>query len=103
MAYREEHDIGRLAWVGPQSESAFLVTSKAVCYHAVGGRFQYKGRVGGIRAVLPTSQVGQAAAKPGLAYGNSLGPCLAQPINLVRLEPGLYSLGRPAWPRPAYS
>jgi len=72
MAYREEHDIGRLAWVGPQSESAFLVTGKAVCYHAVGGRFQYKGRVGGIRAVLPTGQVGQAAAKPACMAQASL-------------------------------
>jgi len=68
MAYREEHDIGRLAWVGPQSESAFLVTGKAVCYHAVGGRFQYKGRVGGIRAVLPTGLWEFSRALPGPAY-----------------------------------
>ena len=52
-------------------------------------------------AVFPTGQVGQAAANPGLAYGNSLGPGLAGPASRpYRLSadclidrPGLYSLG----------
>ena len=36
------------------------------------------------RAVFPTGQVGQAAAKPSLAYGNSLGPRLARAYRLCR-------------------
>ena len=35
-------------------------------------------------AVFPTGQVGQAAAKPSLAYGNSLGPGLARAYRLCR-------------------
>ena len=35
-------------------------------------------------AVFPTGQVGQAAAKPSLAYGNSLGPGLARAYRLCK-------------------
>ena len=34
--------------------------------------------------VFPTGQVGQAVAKPGLAYGNSLGPGLARAYRLCK-------------------
>ena len=34
--------------------------------------------------VFPTGQVGQAAAKPSLAYGNSLGPGLARAYRLCK-------------------
>ena len=35
-------------------------------------------------SVFPTGQVGQAVAKPGLAYGNSLGPGLARAYRLCK-------------------
>ena len=35
-------------------------------------------------SVFPTGQVGQAAAKPSLAYGNSLGPGLARAYRLCK-------------------
>ena len=35
-------------------------------------------------AVFPTGQVGQAAAKPSLAYGNSPGPGLARAYRLCK-------------------
>ena len=37
-----------------------------------------------LAAVFPTGQVGQAAAKPSLAYGNSLGPGLARAYRLCK-------------------
>ena len=37
-----------------------------------------------MEAVFPTGQVGQAAAKPSLAYGNSLGPGLARAYRLCK-------------------
>ena len=43
---------------------------------AIGGR--------GLQAVFPTGQVGQAAAKPSLAYGNSLEPGLARDYRLCK-------------------
>ena len=41
-----------------------------------------KEAVGSANPVFPTGQVGQAVAKPGLAYGNSLGPGLARAYRL---------------------
>ena len=39
---------------------------------------------GAPHTVFPTGQVGQAAAKPSLAYGNSLGPGLARAYRLCK-------------------
>ena len=58
-----------------------------------------------VRTVFPTGQVGQAAAKPSLAYSNSLGPKLA---SAKKILPHVLHTYLPVWssnttsPYPSY-
>jgi len=71
------------------------VPVRVINTRAFHSQFQYSvcGKLQPLEAAFPTGQVGQAAAKPGLAYGNSLGPGLAR---AYRLSTGCL-MGR-AWP-----